>query len=410
MTRHNRGMSYGTKETVETPDLSDPLLFSAGGAPALWAALRDRAPVHRTERAGAEGFWSVFSHPLANAVLRDAETFVSSRGMRLDSPPVPTAQAADRVLIVSDPPRHGRIRRIISSAFTPRTVRRLESTIHRTAARIVAEAVAAGECDAVQMAARLPVSVICDMLGVPQQDWEHLLGLTMAAMGSGGDRAVEIEANSEILLYYEHLVRLRRAEPGEDIVSALIHGEVDGVPFTDEEIILNCNALLSAGNETTRHASVGGLLAFAEFPDQWHRLRENPDLMPAAVQEILRYTSPIMHVMRTAVRDTRIGDQAVADGDRVAIWLPAANRDGAVFADPDRFDIAREPNRHLALSAGTHFCLGSSLANLELSVLFRELLAHVDQPRIAGAPQRLRSNFVWGFDTAPVTLPRHRAA
>jgi cytochrome P450 len=410
-------MSFGTHEAEwEPPDLSDPSLQRDGGTVALWAALRKRAPVYWTSRAavrtgaaplasaGRAGFWSVLCHPLANAVLRDSETFVSSRGMRLDSPPAPTAQAANNVLIVSDPPRHGSIRRVFSSAFTPRTVRRLEATIRQTAVRIVENAVAAGECDAVQMAARLPVSVICDMLGVPRQDWEFLLKLSMTAMGSGGDRAVEIEANSEILAYYEHLVKLRRSEPGDDVVSALIHGTVDGVPFSDEEVILNCNALMSAGNETTRHAAVGGLLAFIDFPDQWHRLRDNPGLMPTAVQEILRYASPVLHVMRTAVKDTRIGGQDIADGDRVAVWLPAANRDDAVFANPDQFDIGREPNRHLALSAGTHFCIGSSLATTELTVLFTELGKRIKHAELAGQPIRLRSNFIWGFETAPVRL------
>lgn len=388
----------------KSPDLSDPLLYAEGGEESLWAELRDRAPVFWTERAAAEGFWSVLSHPVANAVLRDSETFVSSRGMRLDSPPAPTDQAAGHVLIVSDPPRHGNIRRVISSAFTPRTVRRLESTIRRTASALVQGAVDAGECDAVQMAARLPVSVICDMLGVPREDWEHLLGLSMTAMNSGGDRQVEIEANSEILAYYEHLVKLRRKNPGDDVVSALIHGEVDGRPFTDEQIILNCNALLSAGNETTRHSMVGGLLAFIAFPDQWDRLRAHSELLPGAVQETLRYAGPVLHVLRTAVRATTVGDRDVSDGEKVAVWLPAVNRDGSVFTDPHRFDIGREPNRHLALSSGPHFCLGSSLAVLEITVLFEELLQHVERAELTGEPRRVRSNFIWGYETAPVRL------
>lgn len=389
----------------ESPDLSDPTLYVEREVEALWAELRDRGPVLRTERSAAPGFWSVLGHPEANAVLRDSDTFVSSRGMRLDSPPAPTAQAAGTVLIVSDPPRHGSIRRVISSAFTPRTVRRLESNIRRTAAGLVESAMAEGECDAVQMAARLPISVICDMLGVPREDWEHLMGLSMKAMGAGGDRYVEIEANSEILAYYEHLVKLRRKDPGDDVVSALLHGEVDGRPFTDEEVVLNCNALLSAGNETTRHSMVSGLLAFATFPEQWDRLRDAPELMPSAVQEILRYTSPVLHVLRTAVRDARVGDRDIVEGDQVAVWLPAANRDGTVFDDPHRFDIGRSPNRHLALSAGPHFCLGSSLAAVEITVMFEELLKHVERPELAGEPRRLLSNFIWGFESAPVILP-----
>lgn len=398
-------MSSNTSDVAYSAiDLSDPSHYSAGDAEALWAALCERSPVLRTERADAEDFWSVLGYPVAAAVLRDGETFVSSRGMRLDSPPEPTAQAAGSVLIVSDPPRHGSIRRIIGSAFTPRTVRRLEATIRSTATQIVDRAVAAGDCDAVQVAARLPVSVICDMLGVPPEDWEMMLRLTMTAFGSSGDREIEIEVNSEILAYYAHLVELRRRDPGEDVVSALVHGKIDGVPLTDEEVILNCNGLLAAGNETTRHAMVGGLLAFAASPDQWERLREHPPLMPTAVQEILRYTSPVLHVMRTALRDTRIGEHDVVEGDRVAVWLPAANRDPAVFTDPGRFDVGREPNRHLALSSGTHYCIGSSLAVMELTVLFEELLRRVRYAEAAGAARRLHSNFIWGFERAPVRL------
>lgn len=398
-------MSSDTSDVARSViDLSNPSHYSSGDAETLWAALRECAPVLRTERAGAEDFWSVLNHSPATAVLRDGETFVSSRGMRLDSPSAPTAQAAGSVLIVSDPPRHGSLRRIIGSAFTPRTVRRLEATIRSTATQIVDRAVAAGECDAVQVAARLPVSVICDMLGVPPEDWEMMLRLTMAAFGSGGDRKIEIEVNSEILAYYAHLVELRRRDPGEDVVSALTQGEIDGVPLTDEEVILNCNGLLAAGNETTRHAMVGGLLAFAASPGQWERLREHPALMPTAVQEILRYTSPVLHVMRTAVQDARIGEHDVAEGDRVAVWLPAVNRDPAVFTDPGRFDVGREPNRHLALSSGTHYCIGSSLAVMELTVLFEELLRRVRHTETAGAARRMHSNFIWGFESAPVRL------
>ncbi|GAA1118759.1 cytochrome P450 [Streptomyces javensis] len=197
------------------------------------------------------------------------------------------------------------------------------------------------------------------MLGAPRADWDFMPKLTMIAFGAdenaGTDPQRIAEAHTELLVYYDNLLARRRRDPQEDIVSALAHGTVDGAPLTDEEILLNCNGLISGGTETTRHATIGGLLAFLRAPDQWARLRAEPGLLPSAVQEILRFTSPALHVLRTARREVDLGGHRIRTGDQMAVWLPAANRDEAVFADPDRFDIARTPNRHLTFATGTHF-------------------------------------------------------
>jgi cytochrome P450 len=391
------------RRPMTAPDLSDPALYQDTDPIGLWARLRADTPVFHTDRPAAASFWSVLSHSLAREVVREHETFVSSRGMRLDGDPAAVDGAANKMLIVSDPPRHGEIRRIINSAFTPRVARRLESSMRTVVADTVRRAIDEGECDFVTTAARLPVSVICDLLGVPHEDWDFLLGLTRTAFGSGAP-AEMVEAHTEILMYYDYLLELRRQDPQEDVVTALLHGEVNGVRLTDEEIFLNCDGLLSGGNETTRHAIVGGLLAFVEAPDQWRRLAPEPGLMATAVQEVLRFTSPAMHVLRTASRDTELGGCRIAAGEQVAVWLPAANRDGEVFPAPDAFDIGRSPNRHLTFAQGVHFCLGSALATTELTVMFTELLGLVDHAEATGPARRLRSNLIWGFESLPVAL------
>ncbi|WP_413812533.1 cytochrome P450 [Streptomyces sp. OE57] len=392
------------------PDLADPRRYTEDGIEEVWRRLRTVHPVFLTRRPHAADYWSVLGHDPAAQVLKDAATFSSTGGMRLDADPASNEAAAGKMLIVTDPPRHGGIRRVINSAFTPRMVGRLTDTIRQTAVEVIETALDQGDVDFAQVAARLPVSVISDMLGVERADWDFMLKLTMIAFGAdeeaGTDPQRIAEAHTELLVYYDNLLARRRRDPQEDIVSALAHGTVDGAPLTDEDVLLNCNGLISGGNETTRHATIGGLLAFLRAPDQWARLRAEPELLPSAVQEILRFTSPALHVLRTARREVDLGGHRIRPGDQVAVWLPAANRDGAVFADPDRFDIARTPNRHLTFATGTHFCLGSALATSELTIFFEELLARVDQVAQRGAARRMRSNLIWGFTSLPVTLTR----
>ena len=388
--------------TTYADELCHPDLYRLGDPEQLWRRMHAAAPVHEGTFEGSR-FHAVVSHALISRILKDSKGFSSERGMRLDQNPAATALAAGKMLIITDPPRHGRIRRIVNSVFTPRMVARLEQNMRVTAAGIVDWVIEEGECDLADVAARLPLSVICDMLGVPPEDWDFMLDRTMAAFGSGeADELAMAEAHADILSYYEELIRRRRREPREDVVTALVNGDIDGVPLTDEEIFLNCDGLISGGNETTRHATIGGFLALLDHPDQWAMLRADRGLLPGAVQEILRYTSPAMHVLRTAVTPTRIGSYALDPGDPVALWLSAGNRDPGVFADPDRFDITRSPNPHLAFSTGPHYCLGSALATTELTVLFDELLRRVRGAEPTGPPRRTRSILIWGYDSVPV--------
>jgi cytochrome P450 len=394
-----------------TADLADPALYGAGDPVHVWRELRAAAPVYWNERPGSDGFWALTRYQDVVAVYKDTRTFTSECGMRLDLNQAASDAAATKMLIVTDPPRHHQIRRVIGSAFTPRMARRLERNMRHTVTESLDGVLAAGTVDFTDVAAKLPVSVICDMLGVPRSDWDFMLDRTRTAFGERGatsnpfDRVLAAaEAHADLLLYYADLVAYRRREPGDDIVTAMVLGDIDGLPLTDEEIFLNCDGLISGGNETTRHASVAGLLALIRHPDWWARLRAEPELLDTAVQEVLRYTSPALHVLRTAVTDAVIGGRHIGAGDRVALWNAAANRDGAVFADPDTLDLARTPNQHVAFGAGAHHCLGAALATLELRVLFGELARRVDRVELAGPVRRLHSNLIWGIASMPVTL------
>lgn len=391
-----------------TIDVSDPVFYQTSDPEPVWARLRAEHPVYRNRRANGEHFWAVMNHGLCTEMLTNPHVFSSENGMRLDSNPQVLAAAAGKMLNVTDPPRHDKIRKVISSAFTRKMVDRLESTMRKTAAQAIDEAIAAGECEFTRVAQKLPVSVICDMMGVPPEDWDFMVERTRFAWSStASDEAEEAEkllAHTEILCYFQELAERRRSDPQDDLMSAMVGGEIDGEPLTGQEIFYNCDALISGGNETTRHATVGGLLALIRNPDQWQRLRDEPGLMPSAIQEIVRYTSPVMHALRTARTDTELGGQHIRAGEHVVAWLPSANRDDEVFTDPERFLVDRSPNRHLGFIQGNHYCIGSALAKLELTVMFEELLRRVEVAEITGPVRRLRSNLLWGFDSLPVRL------
>lgn len=388
--------------------LADPAAQS-NDAPALWARLRAASPVHRNERPHGEPFWAVLTYAESTAILKDPETFRSTAGMRLDADQAAvTAASRGRMLIVTDPPDHGKIRRILGSAFTPKMAQRLKRNMEETATALIKQAIERETCDFSSVVAPLPASVICDMLGVPPEDRDFMVERTMIAWSTTSaddtEHAERQRAHAEIMIYFDDLIDRRRRDPQDDIVTALVNGEADGAPLSDEEVILNCDGIISGGNETTRHAAVGGLLALAENPEQWARLRSDRSRVPAAVQEVLRYTSPVMHAVRTAASDTVVAGHRIAAGEKLATWLASANRDEKVFSAPDAFDIGRTPNRHLAFSHGTHHCLGGALAVTELETLFSVLARLVRSIEPAGTPRRLVSNLVWGFQALPVRL------
>jgi cytochrome P450 len=407
---------------LEDVNLADLDRFATGFPHEIFRFLRREAPVWHhppTPRApGGEGFWVISRHAETLAVLRDPEAFSSETGggrsgggTTLDDLPV----AALGLLNMMDPPRHTRIRLLVNKGLKPRTIGALEPAL-RARARAILEGVAArGECDFLrEVAAELPLQAIAGLLGVPQQDRHQLFEWTTAIVDYRdrdlGGTSLSLEAATTGLRRYgEALVARRREAPGDDMLSIVVHAEIEGEDgrrggLTDAEVLSFFHLLLIAGSETTRNAIAHGLLALLQHPDELHALREEPALVPGAVEEILRWTSPTSYNRRTATRDVELAGQKIRAGEKLTHWYPSANRDEDVFADPFRFDVRRDPNPHLAFGSGQHHCLGASLARAEIRILFEELLGRFGRIELAGEVEWARSNKHNGVRRLPVRL------
>ncbi|MCX4721234.1 cytochrome P450 [Streptomyces virginiae] len=398
-------------------DLLDPGPFGRNDFWPTFTWLRAHSPVHWHPEPGSDdgGFWVLSRHRDIMKVYADSDTFSSARGMRLGSDPAAVAAVAQRMLIVSDVPHHTRLKRALHQAFGPQQMPRLEAMVEKVVGELVTEALEHDELDFIDLAKQLPNRVVCAMMGIPRADWAWIGALTTDAFDSPDDE-VRTNAHSEIFLYFIELLAERRARPGDDLVSQIAHDtlvdEGDGVerPLSDHEIVFNLNGVLSGANETTRYSAAGAVHMFAEHPDQWRLLRGlGQGGIAPAVEEILRWTTPGVHALRTAVRDTEINGIPVAEGARVTLWNVSANRDEDVFADPHAFRVDRRPNRHVAFGHGRHLCLGARLARFELGALLTEMLGVLDGFELAGPVTFNSSNFTWGINALPVRLLRSRA-
>ncbi len=403
-----------TPDIVDPVDLVDPMRFAERGYPqATWAKLRAEAPVKYLEPEGYEPFWAVTKHAGVGEVSAQPVLFSSAHGLilgRLGSPGQPV-----EMVVTVDPPRHGPLRRVAMRRFTPKAIRERRQEIDRIAAEILSEVAEGGdgaEFDFVErVAAPFPIAVISWTLGVPRQDWRLLFGWTNEVIGKDdpefrrpGETPGQTlrRARGELHAYLDALVAERRRSPRDDIVSQLVSAEVDGEPLTPEQILNYCELMVEAGNETTRNAISGGLLAFSENPDEWARLHEQRELIPDAVEEILRWVSPIVHFTRTAMADTELQGRRIRQGDKLALFYASANRDEDVFADPFTFRVDRRPNSHLAFGSGEHFCMGAHLARLEIETIFTYLLDHLDSFELVGSVERLNSAVNGGFKHVPI--------
>ncbi|MFD7394821.1 cytochrome P450 [Streptomyces virginiae] len=398
-------------------DLLDPGPFGRNDFWPTFTWLRAHSPVHWHPEPASDdgGFWVLSRHRDIMKVYADSDTFSSARGMRLGSDPAAVAAVAQRMLIVSDVPHHTRLKRALHQAFGPQQMPRLEAMVEKVVGELVTEALEHDELDFIDLAKQLPNRVVCAMMGIPRADWAWIGALTTDAFDSPDDE-VRTNAHSEIFLYFIELLAERRARPGDDLVSQIAHDtlvdEGDGVerPLSDHEIVFNLNGVLSGANETTRYSAAGAVHMFAEHPDQWRLLRGlGQGGIAPAVEEILRWTTPGVHALRTAVRDTEINGIPVAEGARVTLWNVSANRDEDVFADPHAFRVDRRPNRHVAFGHGRHLCLGARLARFELGALLTEMLGVLDGFELAGPVTFNSSNFTWGINALPVRLLRSRA-
>jgi cytochrome P450 len=389
-------------------DLLDLAHYADGPPHELFRRLRDEDPVHWHGERDGPGFWALTRYADVVQVSRDAATFSSFAGgtMIADAPP-PQLAMLRLMMLNMDPPQHTKLRMLVNKGFTPSAVARLQARIAELAGQIVAAVAPAGGCDFVaDVAGELPSYVIAELVGVPLDDGRRLYQLTERMHTTATTAAQRADAEAAIMemMSYSHRLREdKRSRPGTDIASALLGAEIDGERLSDVEFDMFFMLLINAGGDTTRNLVAGGMLALIEHPEQRARLRAEPGLLPSAIEEMLRWVTPVVHFRRTATRATELRGRRIAAGDKVVVFYSSANRDEEVFAAPDRFDIARTPNEHVAFGGGgAHFCLGANLARLEIRALFEHVLARLPDLRLAGPVERLRSNFINGPRRMPV--------
>jgi len=390
-----------------TVDLFDLSLFADGPPHDTFRRLRDESPVCFLPEPDGPGYWGVFRHADVVQVSHDPTTFRSAPRVFIKDPAEPVGEG--QILINMDPPRHTKLRRIVNRGFTPRQIALLEPTIRTLVSGLLDAAAASGTFDMVaDVAVELPLQVIAELVGVPPEDRHRVFAMTEVMMSVGDPDLGYTEADAhvamgEMFAYADALSQARTDTPGDDLLSLILRADVDGEALTPIETNFFFLLLMNAGSETTRTLIAGGMLAMFEHPEQWARLIDDRTLVPTAVEEMLRWVTPVMHFRRTAATDAVVADQRIAAGDKVVLWYPSANRDEEVFPEADRFDVARTPNEHVSFGAGgPHFCLGASLARLEARVLFEELLERLPRLAPAGPVDRLGSNFINGIKALPV--------
>jgi cytochrome P450 len=362
------------------------------------------------------GYYAVTRHADVLEASRQPELFCSGKGAtsQLDMPEVFLEFFGSMINL--DDPRHARLRRIVSAAFTPKMIKTFEDQVQVAADQIVDAVIDKGECDFVtEVAARLPLKIICDMMGVPESDYDFVFTRSNVILGAtdpeyvpeGGDIAVALlSAGAELAQMVTELGQQRMKEPTDDLTSALVTANVDGEQLTESELASFFILLVVAGNETTRNAISHGMKLLTDNPDQrktW--LDDFEGVTPTAVEEIVRVASPVIFMRRTATKDTTLGGQPLEEGDKLILYYWSANRDAAVFDDPFRFDVRRDPNPHVGFGGpGPHFCLGAHLARREITVMFRELFRRIPDIEVSGEPSRLLSGFINGIKHLPVTF------
>ena len=386
---------------IDALDLVDAERYGQRGYPHdVWTKLRAEAPVARLEPPGWEPFWAITKHADVQQVARDPVRFSSAGGITLRRAGAPLPPPTD-ILVLQDPPRHGPMRRITNPSFTPRAVRARRPDIEGVAAEIIDSALQETELDFVErIAAPFPLAVIANVLGAPGADIAGLFQWTNEIIGKddpeyrreGETPGQTIKrARGELHRYLSGLIEARRREPQDDLVSLLLVADLEGKPLTDSQLLAYAELLVEAGNETTRNAISGGLLALAERPGEWEKLRANRDLLPEAVDEILRWVSPISHFTRVATSDVEVHGVTIPAGEQVALYFASANRDEDVFEDPFEFRVDRKPNPHLAFGFGEHFCMGAHLARVEIEVVYEHLLDRLASFEVSGSVERLSS-------------------
>jgi cytochrome P450 len=403
-------------------DLYDPRTYLRGLPLETFARLRRECPVYwQEERAildwpAGPGYWAITRYADVETVNRSPQLFSSYLGATQIRDPKPEDLEFQRKMMLNmDPPMHSRLRRIVSRAFTPRNVARLERTIRERARAAIERVASLGRCDFPQdLSADLPVWTLAEVMGVPADDrrllfhWANrVIGFQDPEYAQYDEQGKPIDPRSrralaDMFAYAHALAEEKRRHPGDDILSLLLAADAEGERVSDEEFENFFFLLAVAGNETLRNAIPGGMLALIEHPDELRRVIEDRSVLSSAVEEMLRFASPVMCFRRTAAADTELRGVPIRAGDKVVVYYASANHDEAVFPDPGKFDVSRNPNDHLAFGIGPHFCLGAYLGRLEMRVFFEELLARLRGFEIDGPIERLQSNFQSGIKHMPV--------
>ena len=400
-------------------DFSDPALYEQGIPHEAFRDLRLTDPMRWQPEIDGKGFWMFTRHADVTTISKDWETFSSHRGTVLLQDLAADLLAQQQLMMLNmDPPDHTKLRLLVNRGFLPRFVNKLEEHVRELAREVIDNVIERGECDFVtDIAMELPLQVIAEMMGVPKEDRIKLFQWSNRMIGSNDPEyaaSPEDAANAaaELFMYANEIAIERRKTPGDDIVSALLTAEVDGQSLSDMEFDLFFLLLTVAGNETTRNLLANSMLALFENPDQWAALTKSGSASLYAVEEFLRWGTPVMQFRRTAQRDVEMHGKQIKEGDKVSIWYSAANWDDEMFDAPMAFDVARTPNQHLSFGAGgPHHCLGASLARMEIRVMYDELIRRMPDIRQAGPAQLLRSNFIHGMKHLPVAFtPGARSA
>ena len=392
-------------------DLSNGQSFAQGFPHDFFRHLRAEESVYWHEPTdhtpGGEGFWVVSRYDDIERVFRTPDMFSSEKGP--DRPYGGTQLMDDKyagqMMIMTDNPKHARLRALVTSGFTPSTIAKLDENVHTLAAEIVDDLVDNEVFDFVDKVAKeLPLQVICAMVGVPREDRGQLIEWLDKGVSEPSEGIISTEYFLKVRDYGRQLIQEKKKRPTDDILSNVIQARIDGESLTDRELESFFIMLFSAGSETTRSAIGGSMLAFIQNPDQLQKLRDDQNLMRWALEEIVRWTTPTVYKRRTVMADTEIGGQAIKANQKVTVWEMSANRDESKFDRPFEFDIARKPNRHIGFGAGVHFCLGANLARLEIRTVLEELLTRYKGFELAGEPRWTPSNRLLGLKSLPLRL------
>jgi cytochrome P450 len=408
---------------VPAVDLTDLDMWAREVPYEQFARLRREAPVAWSdEPAGGPGFWSVVRYDDIVTASRDVRAFSSSRGVSFEEP-TDADMAARRTIIDTDPPAHTKLRKILSGGFTQRAVAVYEHFVASLTEQVLDAGLTAEPFDFVDAVAKeVPIRVLARIMGLPAEDLPLFIDLGDRLIANTDPDITDVvwgrdDTDAYRLFPFRSpygkqlwdlgrtIVRDRLTAPGDDLLSTLLRAEVDGERLSETDLDNFFSIMVVAGNETTRIAIAQGVLAFCEHPEQWNRLCADPALLEPATEELLRWTCPTHFMRRTAAADTELGGVMIKAGDKVVLWYVSGNRDDAEFTDPDTFDIARSPNRHLSFGrGGPHLCLGAHVARLEIRVVLAALARRVGAFELAGQPRRIRSNFTNGLKELPVRI------